>query len=42
MEFYLWPVKIFTVIGLVFYLVELVFKNLQGFRGASRTDQEVF
>jgi TRAP-type C4-dicarboxylate transport system permease small subunit len=42
MEFYLWPIKVFTVIGLVFYLVELVFKNMQGLQGPSRTDQEVF
>lgn len=42
MEFYLWPVKAFAVIGLVFYLVELAFKNLSGFRGNGRTDQEVF
>ncbi|MBP1779269.1 MAG: dctQ7 [candidate division NC10 bacterium] len=42
MEFSLWPIKVFTVIGLVFYLVELVFKNVQGLQGPSRTDQEVF
>jgi TRAP-type C4-dicarboxylate transport system permease small subunit len=42
MEFYLWPVKVFAVVGLVFYLVELVFKNLQGFHGPGKTDQEVF
>jgi len=42
MEFYLWPIKIFAVVGLAFYLAELVFKNVQGFRGPSRTDQEVF
>lgn len=42
MEFYLWPVKAFAVIGLVFYLVELAYKNLHGFQGASKTDQEVF
>jgi TRAP-type C4-dicarboxylate transport system permease small subunit len=42
MEFYLWPIKIFAVVGLVFYLVELVFKNVRGLQGPSRTDQEVF
>ena len=42
MEFYLWPIKVFTVVGLIFYLVELVFKNLQGLQGPGRTDQEVF
>jgi TRAP-type C4-dicarboxylate transport system permease small subunit len=42
MEFYLWPVKAFVVIGLVFYLVELAFKNLGGFQGGSKTDPEVF
>jgi TRAP-type C4-dicarboxylate transport system permease small subunit len=42
MEFYLWPVKAFAVIGLTFYLAELVYKNLQGFQGVTRTDQEVF
>jgi hypothetical protein len=30
------------VIGLAFYLAELVFKNRQGLQGPSRTDQEVF
>ena len=42
MEFYLWPIKAFAVIGLAFYLAELVFKNRQGLQGPSRTDQEVF
>jgi TRAP-type C4-dicarboxylate transport system permease small subunit len=42
MEFFLWPVKVFVVIGLTFYLVELVFKNVQGLQAPSRTDQEVF
>ena len=42
MEFYLWPIKFFTVVGLIFYLVELVFKNMQGLQGLGRTDQEVF
>jgi hypothetical protein len=42
MEFYLWPIKVFAVAGLAFYLVELVFKNVQGFHGPSKTDQEVF
>jgi len=42
MEFYLWPVKVFAVVGLIFYLAELVFKNLQGFQGPSKTDPEVF
>jgi TRAP-type C4-dicarboxylate transport system permease small subunit len=42
MEFSLWPIKLFTVVGLAFYLAELVFKNRQGLRGPSRTDQEVF
>ena len=42
MEFYLWPIKVFTVVGLAFYLVELVFKNRQGLQGPGRTDQEVF
>jgi TRAP-type C4-dicarboxylate transport system permease small subunit len=42
MEFYLWPIKIFAVVGLAFYLVELVFKNMLGLQGPSKTDQEVF
>ncbi|MFA5027047.1 MAG: TRAP transporter small permease [Candidatus Methylomirabilota bacterium] len=42
MEFSLWPIKIFTVIGLVFYLAELVFKNRRGMQGGARTDQELF
>ena len=42
MEFPLWPVKAIMVAGLAFYLVELVFKNLHGFQGPSKTDQEVF
>jgi len=42
MEFSLWPIKLFTVIGLFFYLAELALKNLHGAQGASRTDQELF
>lgn len=42
MEFYLWPVKAFAVIGLTFYLVELVYKNAAGLHSPSKTDQEVF
>jgi TRAP-type C4-dicarboxylate transport system permease small subunit len=42
MEFYLWPIKAFAVIGLAFYLAELAFKNRQGLQRPSRTDQEVF
>ena len=41
-EFYLWPIKLFTVIGLGFYLVELGFKNAKGLRQAGRPAQEVF
>jgi TRAP-type C4-dicarboxylate transport system permease small subunit len=39
MEFVLWPVKAIMIVGLAFYLVELVFKNLQGLEGPSKTDQ---
>jgi len=42
MEFYLWPIKAFAVIGLAFYLAELVFKNAHGLQGPGKTDQEVF
>lgn len=45
MELSLWPVKILVVIGLVFYLAQLVFKNLDGWRGLRamrKTEQEVF
>ncbi len=41
MEFYLWPVKAFTVIGLAFYLVELGFKNAEGWRGLGAADRDL-
>lgn len=42
MEFVLWPVKIFAIVGLTFYLAELVFKNLQGLRGSGGVEREQF
>ena len=41
MEFYLWPVKAFTVIGLAFYLVELGFKNAAGWRALDKAEREL-
>jgi TRAP-type C4-dicarboxylate transport system permease small subunit len=41
MEFYLWPVKAFTVIGLAFYLVELGFKNVAGWRALGKAERDL-